>query len=156
MGVQRLTRALDDANAALKADHDDMKARFDARESREDDVAQIRGLRREVGAPSVCGKLRSETKQLSLELDNRNQNDLVFGSSGGRPVSGATDEESSRTDRLRDWEKAGDEGRAAHTEQASAEVKGGHARRPEIEWGARDRLASQRYAAPRVRAAAEG
>ena len=82
---------LDDANAALKADHDDMKARFDARESREDDVAQIRGLRREVGAlEAMCGKLRSETKQLSLELDNRNQNDLVFGSSGGRPVSGAT------------------------------------------------------------------
>lgn len=82
---------LDKTNAAIVAERDDMKARFDARESRADDIAAIEGLRREVDLlEGMCGRLRSETKQLTLELENRDENDAVFGSSGRRPLSGAS------------------------------------------------------------------
>ena len=40
---------LDETNAELKRDWEDMKRRFDARESRADDVANIKGLKQEVG-----------------------------------------------------------------------------------------------------------
>ena len=71
---------LDDANAALKRDHEDLRARFDARESREDDLQKIAGLRRDVKQlEGQCAGLEAETKQLTLRLENRNVNDAVFG-----------------------------------------------------------------------------
>ena len=47
---------LDKTNAALVAERDDMKARFDARESRADDVADIEGLRAKSISSRVCAE----------------------------------------------------------------------------------------------------
>lgn len=74
---------LDDANAALARDHGELRARFDARESREDDVRAIAGLKQDVRLlEGTCAGLESETKQLTLRLENRNANDAVFGGGG--------------------------------------------------------------------------
>lgn len=74
---------LDDANAALKRDHHELRARFDARESRGDDLQKIAGLKQDVRKlEGQCVGLQQETQQLTLKLQNRNVNDAVFGGSG--------------------------------------------------------------------------
>lgn len=74
---------LNDANAALKSDHDELRARFDARESREDDLQKIAELNHNVlNLENTCAGLESEKNQLQLRLENRNINDAVFGGAG--------------------------------------------------------------------------
>lgn len=76
---------LDETNAELKRDWEDMKRRFDARESRADDVAQIKGLKQEVGVlAQTCANLKIEKTHLALELENRDVTDAVFGNTGGK------------------------------------------------------------------------
>lgn len=76
---------LDETNAELKRDWEDMKRRFDARESRADDVANIKGLKQEVGVlAQTCANLKIEKTHLALELENRDVTDAVFGNTGGK------------------------------------------------------------------------
>ena len=71
-------------NAAIQADHARMKKRFDSRDSRDDDVEKLAVLTAEVSALDSMNKhLRRETEAIARELDNRDQNDSIFGSSGG-------------------------------------------------------------------------
>ena len=75
---------LAETNAAIKADHDRMKKRFDARDSRDDDVLKISELSAVVSALDNMNKhLKRETQDLSRELENRDQNDTIFGGVGG-------------------------------------------------------------------------
>ena len=70
-------------NAAIQADHARMKKRFDNRDSRDDDVEKLAELTAEVRAlDRVNAHLRGETEAFSRELDNRDQNDSIFGGSG--------------------------------------------------------------------------
>ena len=65
-------------------DWEDMKRRFDARESRADDIAQIKGLKQEVGVlAQTCANLKIEPTHLALELENRDVTDAVFGNTEG-------------------------------------------------------------------------
>ena len=71
---------LDAANDELKYNHAELQARFDSRESREDDLQHIAGLQQDVQyLSSQCAGLECEAKQQSLRLENRNTNDAVFG-----------------------------------------------------------------------------
>ena len=75
---------LAETNAAIQADHARMKKRFDSRDSRDDDVEKLAVLTAEVSALDSMNKhLRRETEAIARELDNRDQNDSIFGSSGG-------------------------------------------------------------------------
>ena len=79
---------MNETNEALKTEHDEMKRKFDNRESRDDDLRVISSLKQEVTIlQSMCVRLESNAKQMSLQLDNRNTNDYVFGSASkaGRP-----------------------------------------------------------------------
>ena len=70
-------------NAAIQADHARMKKRFDNRDSRDDDVEKLAELTAEVRAlDRVNAHLRGETEAFSRELDNRDQNDSIFGGCG--------------------------------------------------------------------------
>ena len=60
-----------------------MKKRFDNRDSRDDDVEKLAELTAEVRAlDRVNAHLRGETEAFSRELDNRDQNDSIFGGCG--------------------------------------------------------------------------
>jgi hypothetical protein len=60
-----------------------MKKRFGNRDSRDDDVEKLAALTAEVRALNrVNAHLRWETEAFSRELDNRDQNDSIFGGSG--------------------------------------------------------------------------
>ena len=70
-------------NAAIQADHARMKKRFGNRDSRDDDVEKLAALTAEVRALNrVNAHLRWETEAFSRELDNRDQNDSIFGGCG--------------------------------------------------------------------------
>lgn len=64
----------------LAQDLKGLQGRFDKRESRSDDVTRIRLLERELrGAQALEKKQCASAKQLKLQLDNRDNNDLLFG-----------------------------------------------------------------------------
>ncbi len=70
-------------NVAIQADHARMKKRFDSRDSRDDDVEKLAVLTAEVSALDSMNKhLRRETEAIARELDNRDQNDSIFGGCG--------------------------------------------------------------------------
>ena len=78
---------MNETNEALKTEHDEMKRKFDNRESRDDDLRVISSLKQEVTIlQSMCVRLESNAKQMSLQLDNRNTNDYVFGSASRKRV----------------------------------------------------------------------
>jgi hypothetical protein len=61
-----------------------MKQRFEARDSRDDDVEKIAELSAEVNAlDNLNVHLRRETQAIARELDNRDQNDYIFGNAQG-------------------------------------------------------------------------
>jgi len=71
---------LTENNAAIQADHARFKKKFDNRDSRDDDVEKLAKLTAEVRALHLVNThLCRETEALSLELDNRDQNDSIFG-----------------------------------------------------------------------------
>ena len=75
---------LAETNAAILADHARMKQRFEARDSRDDDVEKIAELSAEVNAlDNLNVHLRRETQAIARELDNRDQNDYIFGNAQG-------------------------------------------------------------------------
>ena len=76
---------LDETTPSVKRDWEDMKRRFDARESRADDVAQIKGPKQEVGVlAQTCANLKIEKTHLALELENRDVTDAVSATPGLR------------------------------------------------------------------------
>jgi hypothetical protein len=90
---------LAETNAAILADHARMKQRFDARDSRDDDVEKIAELSAEVNAlDNLNMHLRRETQAIARELDNRDQNDYIFGNAPGhRSAAGPRKSLGSRT-----------------------------------------------------------
>jgi len=71
---------LEAANTQVRDNHELLRARFDARESREDDLARISHLNQSLNAlQHRYNGLEAEAKQLTLRLDNRNASDAVFG-----------------------------------------------------------------------------
>jgi hypothetical protein len=76
-----------------------MKQRFDARDSRDDDVEKIAELSAEVNAlDNLNMHLRRETQAIARELDNRDQNDYIFGNAPGhRSAAGPRKSLGSRT-----------------------------------------------------------
>ena len=69
---------LAETNAAILADHARMKKRFEARDSRGDDVEKIAELSAEVNALDDLNM-----QAIARELDNRDQNDYVFRNAQG-------------------------------------------------------------------------
>ena len=82
-----------------------MKQRFEARDSRDDDVEKIAELSAEVNAlDNLNVHLRRETQAIARELDNRDQNDYIFGNAQGhRAAPGPRKSLGSRSQSVSTW-----------------------------------------------------